>query len=391
MKRAVALGRYLLNPMAMVATLCGVNKEILSWKLNPLDHLLTSDEKSEIIEWVMVDITNQVGIDINLVMSKDWLSAPLQFVSGLGPRKAGILHRELLGGTAVENRRDLTKHGLNTMKVFWNAVGFFHISRIEPVFGDTVANTLDCTRIHPESYHLAEEFARAVYGHYNPDADATQVNAIEFIHDDPKLLQTFDVNDYAAKLEAEKGEVKKETLHDIKVELLDGFKDPRRPYMEPTQDEEFFMITGETADVLTEGRRVQATVRHVQSEQAFCILDSGLTGVLFKEDFSDETDDISLIEKLREGVVLNCKIKLIDKNRYRVNLTCKTSELKSDEDSILHDKDPYYCQGKTLQSRQEKADKGQLENKLFKPRMIVHQCFQNITADQAEEVDLFVA
>lgn len=32
-KRAVALGRYLQNPLAMTATLCGPGKEILSWKL----------------------------------------------------------------------------------------------------------------------------------------------------------------------------------------------------------------------------------------------------------------------------------------------------------------------------------------------------------------------
>ncbi|PRQ46292.1 putative ribonuclease H-like domain, transcription elongation factor Spt6, Tex-like protein [Rosa chinensis] len=32
-KRAVALGRYLQNPLAMVATLCGPGRDILSWKL----------------------------------------------------------------------------------------------------------------------------------------------------------------------------------------------------------------------------------------------------------------------------------------------------------------------------------------------------------------------
>lgn len=391
MKRAVALGRYHLNPLAMVATLCGIKKEILSWKLNPLNQFLTSDEKFEIIEWIMADITNQVGIDINLAISHDWLSAPLQFVSGLGPRKAGILCRELLGGTAVVNRRYLSKCGLNTMKVFWNAVGFLKVSCNEPIFADTVADILDRTRIHPESYRLAEEFARAVYRDYNLDADASKVNVIELIRDNPKLLEAFDVNKYAARLEVETGEYKKETLHDIKVELLDGFKDPRRPYKEPTQDEEFFMITGETGDVPIEGRRVQAAVRHVKPEQAFCMLDSGLTGVLFKEDFSDETDDISLTEKLREGVVLNCKIKSIDKNRYRVTLTCKACELKSDRDQIFQDMDPYYCQGNILSGQQGKADKEQFEIKHFKPRTIFHPCFQNMTADQAKEVHLFVA
>jgi transcription elongation factor SPT6 len=45
-KRAVALGRFLQNPLAMIATLCGPGKEILSWKLHTLEQFLTPDEKS---------------------------------------------------------------------------------------------------------------------------------------------------------------------------------------------------------------------------------------------------------------------------------------------------------------------------------------------------------
>ncbi|KHG09405.1 Transcription elongation factor SPT6 [Gossypium arboreum] len=47
-RRAVALGRYLQNPLAMVATLCGPGKEILSWKLNPMENFLTADEKYQV-------------------------------------------------------------------------------------------------------------------------------------------------------------------------------------------------------------------------------------------------------------------------------------------------------------------------------------------------------
>ncbi|KAK7322540.1 hypothetical protein VNO77_25925 [Canavalia gladiata] len=387
-KRAVALGRYLLNPLAMIATLCGVKKELVSWKLSPLEKFLTSDEKLEIIEWVMTDVTNQVGININLAIRHNWLLAPLQFVSGLGPKKAGSLHRELFGGTDVRSRRDFAKFGLNTKKVFYNAVGFLWLSCNDQNFVDNVGNTLDRTRIHPESYNLAEELARAVYRQCileNPE-DATQVNAIECIQNDPKLLECFDLIEYAERLEIEKGECKWETLLDIKMELLHGFKDPRRPYIEPTQEEEFFMITGETGDVLVEGKKVQAVVRHVLSKQAFCVLDSGMTAVLFKDDFSDETENISLMDKLHEGTVLTCKIKLIDKNRCWVHLTCKVSEMKNDSEQNFHDMDPYYCQGNIISpSQPEGTDKMEFGNKHFMPRMISHPNFQNITADQAKE------
>ncbi|KAI3888986.1 hypothetical protein MKX03_014034, partial [Papaver bracteatum] len=51
----VALGRYLQNLLAMVATLCGPRKEILSWKLESLDHFVTPDQKYDMGEQVMVD------------------------------------------------------------------------------------------------------------------------------------------------------------------------------------------------------------------------------------------------------------------------------------------------------------------------------------------------
>jgi transcription elongation factor SPT6 len=146
------------------------------------------------------------------------------------------------------------------------------------------------------------------------------------------------------------------------------------------------MVTGETGVALIEGERVQATVRRVLARQAFCELESGISGILFREDFSDDIGDIPLTEKLREGVVLKCKVKLIDKSRCQVNLTCKLSELKSAGDQSFREMDPYYSQGNIiLPSQQESADKKDIVNKSFLSRKISHPHFQNITVDQAKE------
>ncbi|KAJ7982427.1 Transcription elongation factor SPT6-like protein [Quillaja saponaria] len=388
-KRAVALGRFLQNPLAMVATLCGVQKEILSWQLSPLQQFLTSDEKFEMIEWVMVDVTNQVGVDLSKAVSHDWLFAPLQFVSGLGPRKAALLHKESLGDIAVRNRRELTAYGLKTEKIFYNAVGFLRVCFNDPFSTDSDTDVLDGTRIHPESYAVAKELAEAVYRYNhkeNANIDVSLVNAIAYIQENPILLQSFDINAYADTLQIERGEYGRETIYDIKNELVHGFIDPRRPYVEPTQDEEFDMISGKTGDAPLEGKRVEAIVRHVQSQRAFCVLGSGLTGILLKDDFSDEIDDISLSDKMHQGDKLACKIKEIEKNRYRVTLTCKASELKSGEQVHFHKLDPYYQKGQViLPSQPEKSYKDELANNHFKPRMISHPCFWNITAYQANE------
>ncbi|CAA3013552.1 transcription elongation factor SPT6 homolog [Olea europaea subsp. europaea] len=390
-RRAVALGRNLQNPLAMVATLCGPGREILSWKLNPLESFLTPDEKYGMVEEVLVDVTNQVGLDINLAASHEWLFAPLQFIAGLGPRKAASLQRSLVRAGAIFTRKDLlTAHGLGK-KVFVNAVGFLRVRRSGLTSSSSqFIDLLDDTRIHPESYGLAQELAKDIYREdgnddANDDEDVLEM-AIEHVREKPNLLRSVDVHEYA---EQKNRLNKKETLNDIRLELMEGFQDWRRPYVEPTQDDEFYMISGETEETLSEGKIVQATVRRVQAQKATCVLESGLTGLLNKEDYTDDWKDINeLTDKLREGDILSCRIKSIQKNRYQVFLTCKESDMRSSRFQNHRNMDPYYHEERSgLESQQEKARKEkELAKKHFKPRMIVHPRFQNITANEAMEL-----
>ncbi|CAI0381319.1 unnamed protein product [Linum tenue] len=388
-KRAVALGRHLQNPLAMVATLCGPEREILSWKLNPLESFLTPDEKYTMVEQVLVDVTSQVGVDINLAISHEWLFGPLQFISGLGPRKAASLQRSLVRAGAIFTRKDfVTTHSLGK-KVFVNAVGFLRVRRSGLAGSSSqFIDLLDDTRIHPESYGLAQEMAKDIYemdnGEANDDDDLEM--AIEHVREHPTRLKILNLDKY---LKDKKRENKKETFRDIKRELIQGFMDWRKRYKEPTQEEEFYMISGETVETLAEGRIVQATVRRVLPGKAICVLESGLTGILTREDYADDYRDIhELSERVHEGDVLTCRIKAIDMNRYQANVACKESELRNNRLSQqVQDLDPYYHEDTVnLQSDQDKARKEkELAKKHFKPRMIVHPRFQNITADEAME------
>ncbi|KAM0026592.1 putative tex-like protein, HTH domain superfamily [Helianthus debilis subsp. tardiflorus] len=387
-RRAVALGRYLQNPLAMAATLCGPAKEILSWKLTPLESFLTPDEKYSMVEQIMVDATNQVGLDVNLAISHEWLFAPLQFISGLGPRKAASLQRSLVRASSIYTRKDLLNHGLGK-KVFVNAVGFLRVRRSgNAASSSQFIDLLDDTRIHPESYGLAQELAKDIYtedgqGDVN-DEDMLEM-AIEHVRENPYLLKNLEVDEYAR---AKKRENKKETLNHTRLELIQGFQDWRKPFVEPNADEEFYMLTGETEQTLSEGKIVQATVRRVQPQRAVCVLDSGLTGLLNKEDYSDDRRDNDLTEKLDEGDILTCKIKSVVKGRCQVFLSCKESDLRSDRSRNNKAMDPYYYEDRdNSDNEKEKARKAkELAKKHFKSRMIVHPRFQNITADEAMEM-----
>ncbi|KAE9586322.1 putative tex-like protein, HTH [Lupinus albus] len=401
-RRAVALGRYLQNPLAMVATLCGPRREILSWKLSSLESFLNPDDKFGMIDQVMVDVTNQVGLDINLAISHEWLFSPLKFISGLGPRKAASLQRSLVRAGAIFTRKDFLKEHKLQKKVFVNAVGFLRIRRSGLAASSSeYIDLLDDTRIHPESYALAQELAKDVYdedgtGDANDDDDALDL-AIEHVRERPSYLKNLDVEEYATAKEEQKKKqqsslvnlLKKiETLYDVKSELIQGFQDWRKQYEEPSQNEEFYMISGETEETLAEGKIVQATVRRVQAQKAICGLDSGMTGILMKEDYSDDYRDIiELSDRLHEGDMLTCKIKSIQKNRYQVFLVCKDSEMRSNRLHNSRDLDPYYHEDQiSLKSEQDKArKKKEIAKKHFKSRMIIHPSFQNITADEAME------
>ncbi|KAJ4826591.1 Transcription elongation factor spt6 [Turnera subulata] len=390
-KRAVALGRYLQNPLAMVATLCGPGREILSWKISPLDNFLTSDEKYAMTEEIMIDVTNQVGFDINLASSHGWLFAPLQFISGLGPRKAASLQRSLLRAGSIFNRKDLlTTHGLGK-KVFVNAVGFLRVRRSGLAASTSqLIDLLDDTRIHPESYGLALEMAKDVYreldnAEANDDDDDAQEMAIEYIRNHPNKLKMFDLGRY---LEDKRLDSKKDTLKDIIKELMHGFQDFRTQYKEPSQDETFYMLSGESENTLADGRIVQATVRKVLGPKAICVLESGLTGMLMKEDYADDSWDIrDLSDRLHEGDIISCKIKSVLKNKNQVLLVCKESEMRNNWNRLVQILDPYYHEDWTsLQNKHEKpCNKKGLARKHLKPRMIVHPRFHNITTDEAIE------
>ncbi|CAL9765594.1 unnamed protein product [Musa acuminata subsp. burmannicoides] len=388
-KRAVALGRYLQNPLAMVATLCGPGKEILSWKLCPLEHFLTPDEKYEVVEQVMVDATNQVGVDINLAASHEWLFAPLQFISGLGPRKASALQRAFVRAGSIFNRKEIPMGKILRKKVFINAVGFLRVRRSGAAAASShIMDLLDDTRIHPESYDLAKNLAKDVYAEDVPNEtndmdDDVQEMAIEHVRERPHMLKVLDINEYAKSIFNRYGTNKRETLYDIKMELLHGFQDWRTPFKEPAAEEEFAMLSGETDDTISEGRIVQVTVRHVQESRIICAFDSGLKGMIFPDDFSDEGYDH---EKVHEGDILTCKIKHVNKNRLVVYLTSKASDLRKRPYNI-HNRDPYYHEDEaSLRSELEKARKDkERAKKHFRPRMIVHPRFQNLTADEAME------
>jgi len=324
-RRAVALGRQALDPLAVLASLCGPTKEILSLPLHPLQSSLSKEERMLAVEETMCSIVAQTGVDINLAVSHPWMAAPLEFVPGLGPRKAQALIRAInRNGGVVESRKSLYRD-LNILgkAVFRNASPYLRVRASTKAAANLELNPLDSTRVHPESYKLAVQIASSAV--QNADEDVAVENAMAApnevenleldVYDehlrgqDPKgkdkqrsgdgdgnvELETAqenantDVDDIDAYLQSDdeaddvtiappvpgpralRGSTRLATLIDIKFELISPYGELRPRMHNLNKGEEalwsdpalLYLATGEDEECLKVGRKIEAKVRYV--------------------------------------------------------------------------------------------------------------------------------
>lgn len=151
--------------------------------------------------------------------------------------------------------------------------------------------------------------------------DGSQMT-VEHVMKNPNILENFDIDEFASAIQVEGQGKKSQTLSLIKNELQRGFKEWRKPYSEPTNEESFYLMTGESEDTLFPGQVVQATVRKVQDDQVMCVLECGLLGFISRDDLSDDAD-VEPKDKCTEGISVTCRVKDVRMDKFLVNLTCK--------------------------------------------------------------------
>lgn len=157
---AVSLGRLKQNPLSEVLGLWSENSQnnmCLNIPLHPLQKEVNREKLKQEFEKVAVEVVNQVGVDINDIIDNQHLESLLQFVCGLGRRKARHLLQKInedqnrdgkagFTGPVVNERRELFQQNYVEKTVFSNCCGFIKI------YGSC---KIDSTRIHNENYGLA--------------------------------------------------------------------------------------------------------------------------------------------------------------------------------------------------------------------------------------------
>ncbi len=102
-----------------------------------------------------INRVNELGVDINKCLEHSHVTSMLQFVCGLGPRKAAQLVKILKQhDNYLENRTKLVTLCRMGPKVFMNCAGFIKIDTVKLAAEkqDAFVELLDGTRVHPETY-----------------------------------------------------------------------------------------------------------------------------------------------------------------------------------------------------------------------------------------------
>lgn len=265
-KFCVGLARYVQSPLLEYISL---QDNILSLTFYEHQKLIPNDLVLQAIESALVDIVNMVGVEINEALRDPYIAQLLPYVSGLGPRKASGLLRNINSklGPNLSNRSDLIEHELSTANIFINCSSFLNIPFDDAsVARDGSVELLDATRIHPEDYDLARKMAADALDLDEEDmAHIEEQGGIIFqlIQEGVNKVDDLNLTAYGKELESKFGKKKYATLQSIKEELVNNYEELRRSFRLLDNYEVFHMLTGETNQTFSRNTIVPVTINRV--------------------------------------------------------------------------------------------------------------------------------
>ncbi len=382
-------------------------------------HAMASHLPDELLERALVqelvDCACRLGVQLVDVQRHAHRSHVLQFVPGLGPRKAAALLRDLQSRSAnqraVESRTELLDEGLLGPTVWHNAAGFLIFDTARQAEPHRPPGLEGC-RIHPEEYAHAERIC--FDGIYEEDEEPeetpqTMKEAVDramgreaYRVDDTGAetlrLDDLELDEFAQHLsESEGARTGVETLTDIRNELSHPFRDMRGAVegRGPVDSNKLFeLLTGETEATLRPGSLVCATVVRYEAGRQFqeqyasgklhCQLQSGLSATIDEDKISDQFTRVQTDANFRpmlsigEGQPISMKVLVVHKDTFQVEGACRGQDLRSALHRTLADQEREAAEEK---KRQERARAPQ-----YVKRRIAHPLFKQGTHDMVAEV-----
>ena len=95
---SISLARRMQEPLQEFATLASSpDDEILALRLHPLQSELSADVLKRHLEEEVVTRVNDMGVDVHYLQEHTHVQGMLQYVCGLGPRKAAAILKVSVG------------------------------------------------------------------------------------------------------------------------------------------------------------------------------------------------------------------------------------------------------------------------------------------------------
>ena len=280
---AMSLGRRLQDPLAEL-----VKIPPQSIGVGQYQHDLDQTELARTLGYVVEDVVNRVGVDVNTASA-----SLLGYVSGVTSSVAKniVAYREEHG--AFADRRELKKVPQLGPKAFQNAAGFLRITGGK--------NPLDATAVHPESYDVAT----ALLERAGVTADELTRGGVPDIE-----RRVGSVGALAGELGC--GAL---TLIDIVAELKKPGRDPRDDAPEPV-----FSRAALSIDDLRSGMELMGTVRNVVDFGAFVDVGVHQDGLVHISKLADRfvrhPSDVVAV-----GDTVKVWVERVDRDRGRISLT----------------------------------------------------------------------
>ncbi len=272
-RSAVSIGRRLQDPLS---ELVKIDPESIGVGL--YQHDVENKLLKESLDFVVLSAVNNVGVDVNTASV-----SLFKYVSGITAKMADklITYREKV--MKIKSRNELKK--ILTPKVYEQAIGFLRIN-------DGV-NLLDETRVHPESYEIANK----ILDDNNLNIKDIGTSKIKEINFDNK----YDIDNY--------------TFEDIIESFKSPKRDPREEFDKPILKSGVLHI-----EDLSVGDELQGTVRNVVDFGAF--VDIGIKNdclvhisKITKEYIKHPSEILSI------GQIVTCYVEKIDLEKKKVSLT----------------------------------------------------------------------
>ncbi|PSK58658.1 hypothetical protein B9Z65_6673 [Elsinoe australis] len=390
----IGLARYMQSPLKEYAAL---GKDIITIAFHPHQGLVPQDKILKNLEMAMIEIVNLVGVEINEAVSDSYTANLLQYVCGLGPRKAAqmlqvinrnggeVITREELVGDMDRNKRPAAGP-----KIYENCASFVYITYDD---AEPEADFLDNTRVHPEDYDTARKIVADTLDLDEEDIKAEQEengpNALvrKLIKDEAQeKLNDLLLDDYAQEIHRKFGLKKKATLELIRNDLQQPYEELRQPFYFLSTDEIFTQLTGETNDSLLEGMIVPVSIRRVFNDHIEVRLDSGVEGSVMEmglpPDVGPHATDPRQIFQPHQTI--NAKIEQLDRKRFSAQLTIREDELRRPyRKDYDHDPDTWDVDQEARDKRD--MDRGRDAQTGRAQRVIKHPLYRPFNAAQAQE------